>query len=104
MRITLGRLRALVTEALHEAGGGVDTYPFIRDAVGPSTADREQIGSLADDSNKEPEEQLPPHLRDPQEDPEDCRGPIPPVDDDVHAISDPFASDWHVIPTPRFSR
>ena len=104
MRITLGRLRTLIAEALAEGGGASDTYPYIRDAVAPADAEREQIGSLARNSNDEEEEELPPHLREPLEDPEDCRGPIPQGDDDVYAISDPYTNDWSVLPTPRFSR
>lgn len=100
--MTLGELRLLVLEAIMEAGGGNASYPYIRDAVGPSMADREAIGHLADGGMDDEEDELPPHLREPQEDPEDCFGPVPPTDEDnPYAISDPYASDYHVIPTPQ---
>jgi hypothetical protein len=103
MRMTLRELRSLVLEALEESDSN-GTYPYIHDVVAPATNNREEIGSLADDPNKDPEDQLSPHLRQPNEEPEDVRGPIPAVDDQVYALSDPYASDYHAIPKPNSAR
>lgn len=103
MRMRLGRLRSLVLDALSEADTS-GTYPYVHDPVAPATNNREQIGSLADDPNKDPEDKLPPHLREPNEDLEDVRGPIPANDEPVHALSDPYAADYHSIPRPNSTR
>jgi len=99
----------MLREILHEAilvekGGGNPSYPYIRDAVGPAMSDREAIGSLADDGRTDKEDMLPPHLREPNEDRADDLGPVPPKEDDAgdpYVISDPYTTDYHVLPTPQ---
>lgn len=77
-----------------------------RNPMSPETADREQLGYLADrdtDSAGDDDE-LPTHLRDPQEDPEQCWGPVPPVQGDPYVQQDPFTRDTSPLPTPPIKR
>ena len=98
VRISLGRLRTILHREIQESGGGTAGYPQIHDAVGPSMAEREAIGSLADNPDAEPGDDLPPHLRQPLEDPEDTMGPVAPSAEDPYMIADPYASDYGVLP------
>lgn len=98
MRLRLGRLRALVREALAEA------YPLPHVAPSPASTDRESLDSLARSSKDKAgkDEELPAHLQDPVEDPEDCYGPVPPDDkNQPYVTSDPYAKGYNVLPQPR---
>lgn len=107
MRITVSQLRRVIREALHlEAGGASPTKPmfdYINNPLSPSTNDREALGYLADDPadiDQNDDDELPEHLRNPVEEPEDCFGPVPPVQGDPYVQQDPFARDTSPLPTP----
>ena len=71
------------------------------DPLAPDMIDREQLGYLADIDIDTNDNDLPAHLRDPVEDPEDCWGPVPPTQDDPYVQPDPFTTGWSVLPTMR---
>ena len=50
------------------------------------------------------DDELPSHLRDPMEDPEDCWGPVPPVTPDPYVQQDPFVRDSSPLPSPPIKR
>jgi hypothetical protein len=96
MKIRLGVLRAIIRETIkHEPT--VD--PYVRNALAPAWADREQIGSLAEPSNAEDVEEISPHLTEPYEDSD--LGPVAPDDDDdaFFVTMDPYVNDFTVLPT-----
>ena len=105
MRITLGKLRLLIRSVIAETAGGTTLphMPRVRDAIGPDFADREQIGRISSKDMDEPDE-LPPHLREPVHEEEDCWGPVPPVQQNPYVLPDPYTKDYHVIPTPQIKR
>lgn len=70
----------------------------------PSTADREQLGSLAQPDKNDDYLDIAPHLREPVEDEEECYGPVPPGDETVYVGQDPFVRDAGVLPTPGIHR
>ena len=80
-------IRCVVIEALEG--------PHIWDRAKGNFIDREQIGSLADKQDGE----LADHLVEPELDPEDLYGPVPPVQGEPNVSADPFTRDYHVIPT-----
>ena len=105
----------LVREALAvEWAGAPPTKPmfdYINNPMSPSTNDREALGYLADDpADVDPndDDELPDHLRQPQEDPEDCFGPVPPVnansDYPYAEVPDPLTRDTSPLPTPPIKR
>jgi hypothetical protein len=107
MRIKLGDLRAIIKASLTEAGGGVPfkAQPQQRNPMSPSTNSREQIGSMKQlDVDTELDDELPPHLRNPDEEPEDVFGPVPPNAPDPYVQADPFVRDSSVLPTPQTMR
>ncbi len=108
MKITLGELRHLILRVLAEGGGGSATKPMFggRNPLSPETADREALGYLADDPTdiQGDDDDLPSHLRQPTEEPEDCFGPVPPVQGDPYVQQDPFARDTSPLPTPGIKR
>lgn len=89
--------------ALLEAGGGKAIPPskFVRNALSPGKADREQLRDLG---RSEEEEGLAPHLLEPVMDPEECWGPVPPVNGDPYVGQDPYVRDNSPLPTPRIYR
>lgn len=97
MRITLGELRRYIARKLVESGGGTPTRsePYLSNPMSPATADREQLGSLADaDIDTDDGEELPPHLREPTLDADDCWGPVPPTQEDPYVGQDPYVRDY----------
>lgn len=107
VKIRLGNLKKLLELVFNEAGGGTPmrTEPFIGSATSPSTDSREQIRSLGDpDPEAQEDDELPPHLREPIYDKEDCYGPVPPVAEDPYVQADPFAQDWGIHPTSNTRR
>lgn len=108
MKITIKELRQIINRALVEAGGGVPTKPMFggKNPESPEAYDREQLGYLADQGGPEThaDDILPPHLRNPTEDPEDCFGPVPPVQGDPYVMQDPFAVDTSPLPTSTIKR
>lgn len=105
MRIRLGHLRKIISEALSERATVPDVkrpmFNMVNNVQSPDTSDREGLGALAD----EPidligdEDELPQHLRDPDADFEDEYGPVPPVVGDPYVSQDPFVRDSGPYPT-----
>lgn len=84
MKIKLGQLRRIIREQLAVTGM----------FTGPERMEREpmlKVGGNVDDGDGE---ELAPHLQTPNEKPEDCRGPLEPVDAEIYATLDPFARFW----------
>lgn len=105
MKIRLSELRRIIRQTLAEIGGGVNRAPrpVTRNPNAPSMSDREQIGRNSIKDMNDPEE-LSPHLLEPMYDKEDCYGPVPPTKKNPYAIPDPYAKDYHVLPTPPIRR
>ena len=105
MRIRLGELRKIIRATLQEAGGGttIPPRPVINNPMSPSMADREQIGRISIENMDDPD-QVAPHLQDPTYDEDECWGPVPPKAQNPYAMPDPYAKDYHVIPTPSIKR
>jgi len=109
VKITLNELRNIIRKVLIEAGGGTPTRTMGagRNPMSPEKADREALSFLADnptDIDLDDDDELPSHLRNPLEDPEDCFGPVPPVQGDPYVMQDPFARDTSPLPTPPIKR
>jgi hypothetical protein len=109
VRLTLRQLRQVIREALvREWAGTAPTKPMfnaVNEPLSPSTNDREQLGCLADTPpDVDPNDELPSHLRDPVEEPEDCYGPVPPVQGDPYVQQDPFTRDTSPLPTSPIRR
>lgn len=93
----------MISETLSEAGGGTPhkTQPYTGNAMSPASADREQLGYLADkDVDTDDENDIPTHLRDVEVDDKDCYGPVPPTAPDPYAMADPFVRGDSPLPTP----
>lgn len=111
MRLSIRQLRRLISEAIvSEWAGAPPTKPmfdYVNNPLSPSSSDREALGPLADhpaDVDPEDDLELPTHLRDPQEDPEDCWGPVPPTQGDPYVQQDPFVRDSSPLPSPSIKR
>lgn len=102
VRVRLGDLRDLIRFHIVEAGGGTSHTGTMRNAVTMmSTADREAIDRQSKFDVHDDGEDLPPHLREPEEGAEEDWGPVPPsLDNDPYAMSDPLTKDYNVIPRP----
>jgi hypothetical protein len=104
MKITLGQLKSIIREVLRESGGGWASapQPVARNAMSPDINNRQAIGRL--EFGTPIDDDLPEHLRDPQEDPEDCFGPVPPTNGEPYVGQDPFVRDYSPLPTPPIRR
>ena len=104
MRITIGELRRMIRASLREAAGGITVprQPTTSNPMAPSMPDRERIGKNSI-RQMDPDD-VSPHLREPVYDEEDCWGPVPPTGANPYAMPDPYAKDYHVIPTPQIKR
>jgi hypothetical protein len=89
-------LKSYIRLALQEQG------PYLMNVMSHDLTSRDQIGSLA--RRKDDDEDIAPHLREPEVDMEDCYGPVPPVVDDPGVYADPFSRDYHVLPTSTIKR
>jgi hypothetical protein len=109
MRIRLGTLRRYLREVmLSEVGanGGFPGQPVGRNVLSPDINAREQLGAIsakAMDTVSDPDG-LPDHLREPQESPEDCFGPVPPTAEDPGVYQDPLVRDSSPLPTSNIRR
>lgn len=105
MKITIRELRSIIRSVLQEAAGGttLPNMPRVRDSIGPDFADREQLGRIST-KDADDEDELPPHLREPVHQEEDCWGPVPPTGNDPYALPDPYTKDTGVLPTPPIKR
>lgn len=104
MKMTIGQLRRLIRDSLREGAGGI-TVPRRFTSTNPSVSsmpDREKIGKNSI-RQLEPDD-VAPHLREPVYEEEDCWGPVPPTGKNPYMIPDPYAKDYHVIPTPQIKR
>lgn len=105
MRTTVRELKHMIHRVIAEAGGNMPTKPQPYDGPMPPTGwSREQLTFLnssdldtVDDEGNET--LLPPHLRDPMYDEEDCFGPVPPGDNAVYPEMDYFTTDVNPLPT-----
>jgi hypothetical protein len=104
MKITIGNLRRIIRNSLREAGGGQPRkkQPYIRNAMAPDIVDREALGRL--ETGDQEEDELPPHLREPEVDAEDCWGPVPPTAEDPYVTQDPYVRFSSPLPTPQIKR
>ena len=104
MKIKLGDLKNIIRSVIKEAGGGttLPKLPMIRNAMGPEFSDREQLGRIS--TKDKNDDEISPHLREPQYSEEECWGPVPPTEEDPYMIPDPYNKDYHVIPTPQIKR
>lgn len=104
MQLRMWELRQLIRRCLVEIGGARTTVPrpVTRDPHSPSMADREQLGRISVKNTDDDE--VAPHLQDPLYDEEECWGPVPPKGANPYAMPDPYAQDYHVIPTPQIKR
>jgi hypothetical protein len=101
VKLTIRQLRRLIREAI---SNGWASPPQPLGAAKGMTNSREQIGSLAaKDVDTDDETGLSSHLVEPEVDPEDCFGPVPPrkEGDPFYAQQDPFVRDADVLPQPR---
>ncbi len=79
--------------------------PYVGDSFGSDWTSREALTSLADvDVDTEQGDELPPHLREPLYDEEDCYGPVPPTAEQPGVYSDPFVRDSSPVPTSGIRR
>ena len=101
----LGRLRQLIKLALDEGGGGWASppQPAGRHNMSPEVNNREAI-QVMKVGNMQDVDELPPHLRDPYEDPEDCFGPVPPNAEEPGVHQDPFVRDSSPLPGSSIKR
>ena len=105
MRIRLGTLRELIKEVLLSENYGTGEIAG-KNVLAPDLNAREQIGAIsakAIDTVDDPDG-LPEHLREPQEDPQDCYGPVPPDAEPVGVYSDPYTRDTSPTPTGNIKR
>lgn len=98
MRMTMGRLRRMLVEALLSEEGANHSYPGqpqARNVLSPDVNNREQLGAISAkglDTVDDPD-QMPDHLTQPTVDPEDCYGPVPPDAEPPYVGQDPFVRD-----------
>ncbi len=108
MKLTIKHLRSLVKEALaSEGAGGMPSKaePFIGDETGSQWNSREQLAALRNhDLDTEEGDELPPHLREPMYDDDECFGPVPPDAPPPSILSDPFVRDSSPLPTSGIRR
>ena len=104
MKVTLRELKRVIRSFVLLELDSRMTRPMFapNDPVSPELADRESLGYLADgDIDVDDAGDVPAHLKDPVEDPEECWGPVPPTQGDPYVQQDPFTRGWGVLPTPR---
>src|SRR5579885_129356 len=104
MRLTMGQLRKLLREV--GANNSWPGQPYGRSVTSPDINSREQLGAIsakAIDTVADPDG-LPDHLLEPQVDPEDCFGPVPPDAEPPYVGQDPFARDVSPNPTGTIKR
>ena len=104
MKITIGQLRSIIRKTIIESGGGWASppQPVINNPMSPDISYREALGKLQ--TGTPDEDDLPEHLRFPEEDEEDCWGPVPPTGKEPYVGQDPFTRDYSPLPTPQIKR
>jgi hypothetical protein len=106
VKISINNLRKLIRLVIQESGGGWASPPQPAGGT-PFNTDinnREQLGNLK--SGTPIEDELSPHLRDADEQPDfdDEYGPVPPVQGDPYVSQDPFVRSYSPLPTPGIKR
>lgn len=104
MKVRLGTLRAYIREAA--GGNSYPGQPVTRNALSPDINSREQLGNIsakALDTVDDPDG-LPDHLREPQVDPKDCYGPVPPDAEPPGVHMDPYVRDASPKPSGAIKR
>lgn len=97
--MTIGKLRKLIRNLAENNWSN-----YARNSLSPAENDREAIETMSL-KTKDGEDELSSHLQDAErvESDADIWGPVPPKKGDLtFAVqTDPYAQDWHVLPTPR---
>ncbi len=112
IRITISELKRVIKRVLSEAGAGAASNKPMFSGTNQKSNDvinREQLGYLADQDtdtmNSEGDEDLPSHLRYPEEDFEDDYGPVPPTESgNMYTVQDPLTKDVNVRSHSAFNR
>lgn len=101
MYMTLGQLRRLIREAMTDTHLSMQSFSTVRNALSSDSADREQLSTNSFKNLDDPDE-LPPHLRDADEQNEEPdQGPVPPDgENDPYVMMDPYNTGWSVLPSP----
>lgn len=87
-------IRFLVQEAYASNVDG----PHLGNLMSSHLAQRDEIPYLGKKRKKE-EDEIAPHLMEPELDMEDCWGPVPPNrENEPGVFIDPFTQDYHVLP------
>lgn len=100
-------IRSLIIEAYASnvdgphVGSASVYHPRI--SISPHLAQRDEIPYLGKRRKKDDEE-IAAHLMEPEVDMEDCYGPVPPDTEEPGVYSDPYTSDYHVIPKADYRR
>lgn len=104
MRVRLGTLRAYLREV--GANGAFPGQPVARNPLSPDVNSREQLGDISAKTidTVGDEDGLPEHLREPQVDPADCFGPVPPDAEPPFVSQDPFVRDSSPKPSGAIKR
>lgn len=98
MKIRIDELRSVIRVCLLEAGGGMafKPQPYHRNALSPAVSSREELGKLKQldiDTELDGDTDVSAHLRDVIVTPEECYGPVPPVQNDPYTMQDPMVQD-----------
>jgi len=91
-------LRQYIRFLVKEVNASNVDGPHLKDLMSSHLAQRDEIPHLGKRSKKE-EDEIAPHLMEPEETPEDCWGPVPPNEENRPGVFiDPFTQDFHVLP------
>ena len=90
-------LRSLIRLLIREAYYSNIDGPHLGNLISPHLAQRDEIPYLGVKRNPE-EDEIAAHLQEPEEDMEDCYGPVPPTTEEPGVYADPYSQDYHVIP------
>jgi len=102
MRVTLKQLRKLILKEWADASSAKPMVSSMNDPLSPDVSDREQLGSLADAPIDDEENEISDHLMEPEEDPEDVHGPVPPGRARPELMQDPFHNQTSPFSTPHW--
>jgi hypothetical protein len=97
VKVRLGTIRRILLRELGGSSTASGRWPGqpMRNAMSPDINSREQIGAIsakAMDTVDDPDG-MPDHLTEPQVDPKDCLGPVPPDAEPPYVGQDPFVRD-----------
>lgn len=107
VKLSLRELKQLIKLYLVEAPGDGPTRPrpTQRNPLSPDINSREQLDSLKQrDIDTDDGMDLPPHLREPVYDAEECFGPVPPTGEEPYMQQDPLVRDYSPLPSSRIMR